>query len=503
MVVEDERVVARDIEDSLRGMGYDVVGSAASAEECLRCASNNRPDLVLMDVRIQGDIDGIETAKLLRSRFGVPVIYLTAYADDETVNRAREAEAHGYLLKPFRATELKSAVEIALFKHRAENKLRAQEQWFRTTLRAIGEAVIAVDTQARVSFTNRIAEELLGEREAELKGKRLGDVFQLIDELTGESVESPVGQALADGKTLRLPANTALKGSRGDLPIDDSVAPILDERGEVLGAVIVFRDASEQRTAQAQIALADRLTSLGVLAAGVAHEINNPLTYVLGNATLAGHDLARLRESLAPYRASNDAILAGLPDRIQDIEADLSEIQHGAERISRIVADLRVFARPEDSGEPGDVMHALGWALRVSESQLIRRARLIKALNPVPRVRGSDGRLGQVFLNLLINAAQAIDEGEPERNIITVSTGRDERGWVAVSVQDTGAGMHPEVAKRVFEPFFTTKPVGVGTGLGLSICHGIVQAMGGEMAVESTPQFGSTFHVFLPIADSE
>jgi signal transduction histidine kinase len=275
----------------------------------------------------------------------------------------------------------------------------------------------------------------------------------------------------------------------------------MDERGTVLGAVIVFRDASEQRSTLAQVALADRLTSLGVLAAGVAHEINNPLTYVLGNATLAAKDLEQVRDALAPEQVGEGGAMAGVPERIKSIARDLDEIQHGAERISRIVADLRVFARPDDSGVATDVIEALEWALRVSESQLIRRARLIKAINPVPRVRGSDGRLGQVFLNLLINAAQAIDEGQPERNIITVTTGRDERGWVVVSVQDTGIGMHPEVARRVFEPFFTTKPVGVGTGLGLSICHGIVLAMGGELVVESTPNFGSTFQVYLPIVD--
>jgi PAS domain S-box-containing protein len=501
MVVEDERVVARDIEDSLRGMGYEVVGSAASAEECLRSATNRCPDLVLMDVRIQGQLDGIETAKILRSRFGVPVIYLTAYADTETVNRAREAEAHGYLLKPFRPTELKSAVEIALFKHRAENRLREQEQWFRTTLRAIADAVIAVDNHGNVTFANQIAESLLGRSESELKGKPLADVFQLIDELTREPIECPVDAALSEGKIGRLPPNTALRGRDGERPIDDSVAPIMDERGAVLGAVIVFRDASEQRSTLAQVALADRLTSLGVLAAGVAHEINNPLTYVLGNATLAAKDLEQVRDALAPERAGDDVAMAGVPERIQSIARDLNEIQHGAERISRIVADLRVFARPDDSGVATDVIEALEWALRVSESQLIRRARLIKAINPVPRVRGSDGRLGQVFLNLLINAAQAIDEGQPERNFITVTTGRDERGWVVVSVQDTGAGMHPEIARRVFEPFFTTKPVGVGTGLGLSICHGIVLAMGGELVVESTPNYGSTFQVYLPIVD--
>jgi signal transduction histidine kinase len=349
---------------------------------------------------------------------------------------------------------------------------------------------------------NSIAEELLGRSERELKGTKLSDVFLLIDELTREPVSSPVLAALSEGKVGRLPANTALIGRGGERPIDDSVAPILDEHGNVLGAVIVFRDASEQRNALARIALADRLTSLGVLAAGVAHEINNPLTYVLGNATLAARDLAEVRDALAPHKDGGDRALATLPERIQSVESDLGEIRHGAERIGRIVADLRVFARPEEGEANGNVMQALEWAVRVSEKQLLQRARLIKALSPVPRVCGTDGRLGQVFLNLLINAAQAIPEGYAESNIITVSTGRDERGWVVISVKDTGPGMLPEVARRVFEPFFTTKPVGIGTGLGLSICHGIVQAMGGEMRVESMPNFGSTFHVYLPVSDA-
>ena len=130
LVVEDERVVARDIEESLVRMGYDVVGLAASSSECLAHAEEHRPDLVLMDIRIEGAVDGIETARILRSRFDVPVIFLTAYADDQTVARAKETEALGYILKPFRAGELKSAVEIALFKHAMETRLKPRERWF-------------------------------------------------------------------------------------------------------------------------------------------------------------------------------------------------------------------------------------------------------------------------------------------------------------------------------------------------------------------------------------
>src|SRR5690606_8290020 len=177
MVVEDERVVAQDLEETLLRLGYDVVGTTVSGEECLRLAPLGRPDLVLMDIRIKGGLDGIETAARLKAELDVPVIYLTAYADDETLARARSTEAHGYLLKPFRAGELQSSIEIALFKHQADQKLKTRERWFSTTLRALGDAVIAVDPDLRVSFANPVAEDLTGVG-ADLTGRRLDEVFR-------------------------------------------------------------------------------------------------------------------------------------------------------------------------------------------------------------------------------------------------------------------------------------------------------------------------------------
>jgi len=503
LVVEDERVVAHDIAESLDRMGYEVVGTAASSTECLAHAERQRPDLVLMDIRIEGALDGIETAKLLRSRFDVPVIFLTAFADEATVARAKHTEAHGYILKPFRAGELKSAVEIALHKHAMELELKLREHWFATTLRAISDAVMAVDPAGNVKFANPVAEGLLGEKSEELLGKNLPEVFRPIDERTRVPIPLPTPEEVATGKTFELQDGAALVGANGEHPIEDSMSPIIDDRGKVLGSVLVFRDVSEARRLRERVALADRMASLGTLAAGVAHEINNPLTYVLGNASVVYRDLERLRLSVRQRRGSAGELLEMVEQTTLDMAEALLEIQDGAERIRGIVVDLRAFSRPDEGGRVGDVRAALDWALRVTEIEITARARLIKNLAQLPPVRAGAAPLGQVFVNLLLNAAQAIGEGRAREAVVEVTAGMDSADFVFVEVRDTGEGMTAEVQKRIFEPFFTTKPVGKGTGLGLSICHGIVTSAGGSLEVESTPGVGSRFRVRLPVSKVE
>ncbi|HEV8548545.1 MAG TPA: response regulator [Polyangiaceae bacterium] len=503
LVVEDERVVADDIAESLERMGYSVVGTAASSAECLEHAEKRRPDLVLMDIRIEGPLDGIETAELLRSRFDVPVIFLTAYVDEATVSRAKQTEAHGYILKPFRAGELRSAVEIALYKHSMENKLKLREQWLSTTLRAIGDAVMAVDESGNVQFANPVAANLLGGRAEELLGRPLPEVFHPIDERTRKPIELPSPDEMASGKSFELGQDAALVSPNGERPIEDSYSPIVDERGKQLGAVIVFRDVSEARRMRERVALSDRMASLGTLAAGVAHEINNPLTYVLGNASVVYRDLERVRLAVRQRREPAGTLLEMVEERTHAMAEALLEIQDGAERIRGIVVDLRSFSRPESAGAAGDVRGALEWALRVTEPEIVARARLVKNIGELPLVRASGAPLGQVFVNLLLNAAQALDERQGAEQLVEVTTGVDAGSHVFVDVRDTGVGMAPAVQKRIFEPFFTTKPVGKGTGLGLSICHGIVTAAGGRIEVESKPGVGSRFRVLLPFGAAE
>jgi two-component system, NtrC family, sensor kinase len=253
---------------------------------------------------------------------------------------------------------------------------------------------------------------------------------------------------------------------------------------------LVASRSAELAATRNALVQAERMATAGQLAAGVGHEINNPLAYVLANVTYALEELARL-EIPTP----------GVD--LEEIQKALLQAQLGAMRIRDIVRDLRTFARgdPEAIG-PVDVQAALEFSIAMATHEIRQRARLVRKYAPVPFVRANESRLGQVFLNLLINAAQAIPEGgTADDQQVTVSTREGEAGWVIVEVSDTGKGIDPEHLTRIFEPFFTTKPVGVGTGLGLSVCHGIITGLGGQLQVVSEPGRGTTFRVLLPVGD--
>jgi signal transduction histidine kinase len=261
-----------------------------------------------------------------------------------------------------------------------------------------------------------------------------------------------------------------------------------------LGAVIERETCeaslrAERRQMQQQLVLADRLSSVGMLAAGVAHEINNPLSYVLGNLDFA---LGRLLpgESLPPAE-------------LADVLQALGQAREGSARIGRISRDLRVFCRGEVEGTVGpvNVRRVMESSISIAWNQLRHRAKLTRQFERVPAVRGDENRLGQVFLNLLVNAAQALPEGRAEQNEIVVVV-RVDRGNVLVEVKDSGQGMSPEHLTRIFEPFFTTKAPGVGSGIGLSICRSILTEMGGEITCESRQGVGTTFRVVLPTLDA-
>jgi signal transduction histidine kinase/ActR/RegA family two-component response regulator len=249
---------------------------------------------------------------------------------------------------------------------------------------------------------------------------------------------------------------------------------------------------AQQRTrellaAKEKLMHSEKLAVAGQLAAGVGHEINNPLSFVMGNLHFA------LEHLEPPGGGPPDA------EHLREALEALREARVGAERIRDIVRDLKRFARADEEAHlgPVDVHAALEFCVSMAMPHIRHRAQVVWRLGTVPPVLGNEARLGQVFLNLLINAAQSIPEGDAAHHRITLST-REEGGRVVVEVSDTGSGMSPEVLSRVFEPFFTTKPMGEGTGLGLSICLGLVQGMNGELTATSVPGKGSTFRVVLP-----
>ncbi len=243
-----------------------------------------------------------------------------------------------------------------------------------------------------------------------------------------------------------------------------------------------------QRKLQRQLIFADRMASVGTLAAGVAHEINNPLAFVTTNLNLA-------QEELRTHGAPSSA------EQIEELGEMLSDAVAGAERIRKIMKGLKAFSRAEEERRAiVEVVPLLELSVNMTFNEIRHRARLVKDYGEIPRVDADEARLGQVFINLLINAAQALPEGDTAAHEIRLVTSTDAQGRAVIQVSDTGAGIPADVLERIFDPFFTTKPVGVGTGLGLSICHTIVTGMGGEIEVDSKVGVGTTLRVVLPPA---
>lgn len=249
MIVEDERVTAEDLSDILNEMGYTVTAAVASGAEAIAQAEANPPDLTLMDIHIEGEMDGAAAARILRQRFNVPVIYLTAHADSETLVRAKDAEPLGYLMKPFQEAALHASIEMALHKHREEVKSRQQEDLMASTLRAISEGIISMDQRGIVTLFNPAAEVWTGWGLEDAIGQRVDDVFQALSGGTGEAVAKVWSAALTRGLIGELPADTVLVSRTGDRhPISGNVAPISDHNANVTGAVLVFGRPAGQET---------------------------------------------------------------------------------------------------------------------------------------------------------------------------------------------------------------------------------------------------------------
>jgi signal transduction histidine kinase len=299
-------------------------------------------------------------------------------------------------------------------------------------------------------------------------------------------------------------AVAAMKAGAHDFIVKGKLARLLPALEREMREVKI---RAEQKRMREQLLISERMASAGTLAAGVAHEINNPLAVVAANLEFLTASLAKLAPEARAYAAGATSATPGadwmpwLQARLEEAEEPLDDAREAVARIRDIVRDVKLFSSTrEDARGPVDVRAVCESSLRMAWNEIRHRAQLLKDYGDVPPVEANESRLGQVILNLLVNAAQAIPEGSAKSNKIRVTTRAVARDRVAIEVFDTGAGIPAANLERIFDPFFTTKPIGVGTGLGLSICHRIVTDFGGEMSVESELGRGTLFRVVLPAA---
>jgi PAS domain S-box-containing protein len=291
LIVEDEVIVAENLSSKLEKLGYMVTGMAINGHEAVELALAHRPQLVLMDIKLQGELDGIATVEKIKEHLDIPVIYLTAHSDPNTLSRAKISKPYGYVLKPFDERDLATQIELALYKHEADRRVCEQREWLRVTLTSIGDAVIATDEAGLVTFINPVAESLTGWKQDEAIGQPVQEVFRIVNEHTRKVVDDPVRKVLQCGRIVALANHTVLlrKGG-GEVPIDDSGAPILDAQGRILGAVLVFRDISERRRAEKALQKSQRKLStiLEQIPDGVG-VINRDGEFILSNSALRAY----------------------------------------------------------------------------------------------------------------------------------------------------------------------------------------------------------------------
>ena len=499
LVVEDEALVADDLEERLSQLGYQVCGVVDTAEQAIERAVALSPDLVLMDIHLLGEKDGIEAAAEIRLARDIAVVFVTAHADDATLKRAGLAEPFGYVLKPFDERELKATIEMALYRKQAEARLRKMERWLATTLSSIGDGVLATDRAGRITYINAMGEAITGwSREAAL-GRDFYEVFVVQKEPVRAPLTDLLERAALDGVTFSLEEGHSLRTRGGELrALDDTIAPIREDDGLLTGYVAVFRDASARKEAQQhrlqmeqKVREAQRFESLGLMAGGIAHDFNNLLSIIT------------LRTSMSRTQVAEGS----------EVGESLREIETAANRAAQLCNQMLVYAGKRAlTMEVLDLSEVVRNAEPLLRAALQNRAALVLELeNGLPSILGDSGQIQQAILNLVLNGAEAL--ASPGGRL-TVGTrkfwasqsflsqcrfGADlpEGKYASLKISDSGYGMGQETLAHIFDPFFTTKFA--GRGLGLPAVLGIVRAHGGTIGVQSAPGKGTTFQILFPL----
>lgn len=534
LIVEDEGIEALDLQQRLSTLGYPTPEFVFSGEEAIQRAEETSPDVVLMDIMLNGEIDGVMAAEQIHARFGIPIIYLTAYADEDTLRRAKITEPYGYIIKPFKDREVHITIDMALYRHQMERRLRESEQWFATTLRSIGDAVIATDKNGSITFMNSVAEGLTGWKMEEairsVPGAKLTDVFRIINKETREPITDPVARVLQKGSIAGLANRFQLVARFGaEIPIDVNAAPIKDDKGQVTGLILVFRDVTEREKAEEDLRraygeleerVAVRTADLALTNRHLKQEIeqrkraekwlqekNIELEYAKTAKerflTTMSYQLRGVLSALVDF---TDTLLA-VPGPLSAIqERQLEVIRRDPQYLPSLINDLLDLARIEagtleirpEPVEVGGVIREVVLTLKP-----IAERRGLKFIDAVPEgqvvVRTDRRALSQILLNLTHKTIDITEMGK-----IHLEFAQRQSGGVnqtQISVVGTGSNIREEHQKKLLEAFRQLDNPSLrppdGAGLGLHVSQRLAELIGGEINLSNVYGRGSTFTLTL------
>lgn len=480
MVVEDEWIVAKNIQKHLQRLGYSVPYLVASGEEAVEIAEKNNPDIVLMDIVLLGDFDGIETANQIRSRFNIPVIYLTAHADNKMLERAKETEPFGYVIKPFEDKEIQIAIEMAMYKHRMENKLKESREWLSTTLRSIGDAVIATDDKACINFMNPVAESLMGWKEDEVCGKPLKDCFHIAFDRFESQNYDLLKKALVDGIVVNHINHQLISKDGHQIAIDLSMAPIKDDNKRIKGVVVVFRDISERKEAEAAFHK-QREDFISIL----IHDLKGAVVPIIGfTDRLIKGKVKTEHEQIETFKIIRKAA----DDLLEAIERTSQSLKKKAR--------LQCF-NPEKTPITNVVLSVINNVMSVIDERGIE-------IFFNDKTQSYWNQMEEIFLdvdsyqfktlveNLLGNALKYA------KNTIKVYL-KGTENCIQFVIYDDGPGIPKIYHKHIFKEYFQVPGSKAGTGIGLYSVQKVVENHGGQITVYSDESIGTTFEITFPV----
>lgn len=500
LLVEDNPDDADLLLRELRRAGYDPRAKRVETRSALEQALQGTWDVILCDYSLP-TLDAPTTLAIVRERqANTPCIVVSGTVGEEHAVTSMRHGAQDFISKD-KLSRLVPAIERELrdsevrIKHaRAVSTLRATEASLRAAFELIPDGLL-IHREGQIVHANLAAAQLLGAPGVDgLIGSSVLALFspaqqEIFGPRDSEHDHRAMPTAAIELSMLRLDGRS--------IDVEATATPVLFDGEPAMLAVI--RDISARRELVARTMQLDRMIAIGTLAAGVGHEINNPLAYIMANLGYVSDELLRMQKSLANL-SLNDPTVSQIAAALADVAGVLGEAEDGARRIRDIARDLKAYARSDDADEDlVDVREAADSALRMAAAEIRPRASVTRDFAQVPPIRAGRSRVGQVLLNLILNSAHAIGDGKPDANEILVRI-RPEADRVSIEIRDTGCGIPPENFERIFTPFFTTKPTGKGTGLGLSISRRIARALGGDIHVQSAVGRGTTMKVVLPAA---
>ena len=494
LVVEDETIIALDISQQLAKLGYEVVGHAVSGEQAVALARDLKPDLVLMDIQLAGDMDGVAAANSISDLLSLPVVFLTAFAEEQTFERAKLTDPFGYVLKPFSERELRVTLAMAFYKHGVEMKLKKQALALQEINQELANQKFALDQHALVSITDvRGIITYCNDQFCQISGyaptELLGQDHRLLNSGTHpKEFFAEMWRTIARGQVWH--GEICNRAKSGLLYwVNATLVPLLGTNGKPHSFISIREDITERRALENRLRQGQKMEAIGRLAGGIAHDFNNILAVILGYSNL-----------LTQETADN----AGAQE-------DVAEVIKAAERAKDIVQQILTFSRQREPKRQvirlENVLDEAAKFLRASLPAQIK-IKLVLA-NDTPAILADATQIQQVMMNLAANAQHAMEGNTgtltiqletfpPDAKFIRAHPEWRAKDCVLLTVADTGHGMDAKQKERIFEPFFTTKPVGKGTGLGLAVVDGIMRSHDGVITVESEIGIGTTFRLYFP-----